>query len=220
MLSSRKGAANARRPAKKNGVYVICPERCCCSPPSKKKWGLRSRTERTARGTRFISSFRRTTISPSQIFGFWPQAKSRYARAIAAAPNTPPLSATPRQRSSPLPRLLCPGDACEVTSVTDLEPALHTIFVRGPVTKLDRACAPHKHAAAAGSPRGGSGAADCAGRRAGVRPPGQGLTLVHFSAQLEPCLSQAKHPTHSRHPLHTGYTIPTRTPYPIKKRTS
>jgi len=41
----------------------------------------------------------------------------------------------------------------------------------------------------------------------------QGLTLVHFSAQLEPCLTHTKHPTH---PLDTGYTTPTRTPYPIK----
>ena len=38
MLSYRKGAAK-------------------CSPPSKNKWGLRSRAERTARGTRVISSF-------------------------------------------------------------------------------------------------------------------------------------------------------------------
>jgi hypothetical protein len=33
---------------------------------------------------------------------------------------------------------------------------------------------------------------------AGVR---QGLTLVHFSAQLEPCLTHTKHPTHLKHPL-------------------
>ncbi len=29
----------------------------------------------------------------------------------------------------------------------------------------------------------------------------QGLTLVHFSAQLEPCLTHTKHPTHPKHPL-------------------
>jgi len=43
----------------------------------------------------------------------------------------------------------------------------------------------------------------------------QGLTLDNFSPQLEPCLTE-KHPTHPKHPLNTGYTIPTRTPYPIK----
>ena len=26
----------------------------------------------------------------------------------------------------------------------------------------------------------------------------QGLTLVHFSAQLEPCLTHTKHPTHPK----------------------
>jgi hypothetical protein len=41
----------------------------------------------------------------------------------------------------------------------------------------------------------------------------QGLTLVHFSAQLEPCLTHKNAP---KHPLNTGYTTPTRTPYPIK----
>jgi hypothetical protein len=30
---------------------------------------------------------------------------------------------------------------------------------------------------------------------------GQGLTLVHFSAQLEPCLTHKKNPPHLRHPL-------------------
>ena len=45
---------------------------------------------------------------------------------------------------------------------------------------------------------------------------GQGLILVHFSAQLEPCLTQ-KHPRPPKHPLNTGYTTPTRTPYPIKR---
>jgi len=29
------------------------------------------------------------------------------------------------------------------------------------------------------------------------------LTLVHFSAQLEPCLTHTKHPTHHKHPLNT-----------------
>jgi hypothetical protein len=36
----------------------------------------------------------------------------------------------------------------------------------------------------------------------GVQPlEHQGLTLVHFSAQLEPCLTHTKHPTHPKHPL-------------------
>ena len=52
-------------------------------------------------------------------------------------------------------------------------------------------------------------------RRTVVR---QGLTLVHLSAQLEPCLTAdtQKHPAHQKHPLtplNTGYTIPTCTPY-------
>ena len=48
---------------------------------------------------------------------------------------------------------------------------------------------------------------------------GQGLTLVHFSAQLEPCLTQEytlHTPNTPWHPLNTGYTTPTRTPYPIQ----
>ena len=47
---------------------------------------------------------------------------------------------------------------------------------------------------------------------------GQGLTLVHLSAQLEPCLT-IKHPTHPKylkHAFNTGYTTPMRTPYPIQ----
>jgi len=47
----------------------------------------------------------------------------------------------------------------------------------------------------------------------------QGLTLVHFSAQLEPSLtdkSTPHTPNASSHPLNTGYTILTRTPYPIR----
>jgi len=40
----------------------------------------------------------------------------------------------------------------------------------------------------------------------------QGLTLVHFSAQLEPCLTHENRPTHPKHPLihslNTGYTTP------------
>jgi len=47
----------------------------------------------------------------------------------------------------------------------------------------------------------------------------QGLTHVHFSAQLEPCLTH-KTPLHTENtpqtPLNTGYRTPTRTPYPIK----
>jgi len=48
---------------------------------------------------------------------------------------------------------------------------------------------------------------------------GQGLTLVHFSAQLEPCLTQ-ENTLHTldtpSHPLNTGYITPARTPYLIK----
>jgi len=54
-------------------------------------------------------------------------------------------------------------------------------------------------------------------------PPGstvrQGLTLVHFAAQLEPCLTQDNtlHTLNTpSHPLNMGYTTPTRTPYPIQ----
>jgi hypothetical protein len=60
----------------------------------------------------------------------------------------------------------------------------------------------------------------------------QGLTFVHFLAQLEPCLPHKNtlhtlsstsavsdtqiHPDHPIHPLNTGYTTPTRTPYHMK----
>ena len=47
----------------------------------------------------------------------------------------------------------------------------------------------------------------------------QGLTLVHLSAQLEPCLTldTTLHTLNTPyHPLDTGYTTPTRTPYPIQ----
>jgi len=47
----------------------------------------------------------------------------------------------------------------------------------------------------------------------------QGLTLVHFSAQLEPCLTHKNtpHTLHTpQHPLNTGYTTPPRNPYAIK----
>jgi hypothetical protein len=47
----------------------------------------------------------------------------------------------------------------------------------------------------------------------------QGRTLVHFSAQLEPCLTQENtlHTLNTPyHPLNTGYTAPTRTPYPTE----
>jgi len=47
----------------------------------------------------------------------------------------------------------------------------------------------------------------------------QGLTPVHFSAQLEPCLTQENTLNTLNtpsHPLNTGYTTPTRTPYPIQ----
>ena len=47
----------------------------------------------------------------------------------------------------------------------------------------------------------------------------QGLTLVRFSAQLEPRLTQENtlHTLNTpKHPLNTGYTTPPRTPYPIQ----
>jgi len=47
----------------------------------------------------------------------------------------------------------------------------------------------------------------------------QGLTLVHFSAQLEPCLTQeiTLHTLHTPyHTLDTGCTAPPRTPYAIQ----
>jgi len=34
-----------------------------------------------------------------------------------------------------------------------------------------------------------------------ARAEQQGLTLVHHSAQLEPCLDTREHPTHPEHPL-------------------
>jgi len=37
-------------------------------------------------------------------------------------------------------------------------------------------------------------------RRCRLSLSNQGLTLVHFSAQLEPCLTR-KHPTHPKYPL-------------------
>ena len=47
----------------------------------------------------------------------------------------------------------------------------------------------------------------------------QGLTLVHFSAQLEPCLTR-KHAlitlSTAEHPQNTGSTTPTRSPCPIE----
>jgi hypothetical protein len=49
--------------------------------------------------------------------------------------------------------------------------------------------------------------------------PDQGLPLVAFSAQLEPCLSQENtlHTLHiPYHPLNTGYTTPAPIPYPIQ----
>jgi len=57
-----------------------------------------------------------------------------------------------------------------------------------------------------------------ASHAAAAPPVSQGLTLVHFSAHTEPCLTQ-KHTLNilstPYHPLNTGYTIATRTPYPI-----
>jgi len=44
---------------------------------------------------------------------------------------------------------------------------------------------------------------------------GQGLTLVHFSAQLEPCQTPYT-PPNTPLARATHYTSPTRTPYPIE----
>ena len=44
----------------------------------------------------------------------------------------------------------------------------------------------------------------------------QGLTLVDFSAQLEPCLSQETTLNTPENPPYAGYTTRTRTPYPIQ----
>jgi len=47
----------------------------------------------------------------------------------------------------------------------------------------------------------------------------QGLTLVHFSAQLEPCLTHKStlHTLHTpQHLLNMGLRTPTRTPCPMK----
>ena len=44
----------------------------------------------------------------------------------------------------------------------------------------------------------------------------QGLTLVHFSAQLEPCLTHKSTLHTPYHPLYTGHTNPMRPPYPKK----
>jgi hypothetical protein len=55
--------------------------------------------------------------------------------------------------------------------------------------------------------------------RGGADAAGQGLTLVHFSAQFEPCLTHKStlHTINTRkHPPNMGCTTPTRTPYPIK----
>jgi len=52
-----------------------------------------------------------------------------------------------------------------------------------------------------------------------MAPTAQGLTLVHFSAQLEPCVTHINtlHTLNTpQHSLNTGYTTPTRTPYPTK----
>jgi len=77
------------------------------------------------------------------------------------------------------------------------------------------------------APAAAGGTSSSGGTRAGARfvksqvshgGYGQGLTLVHFSAQLEPCLSQENtlHTLNTlSHPLKTSYTTPTRTPYPI-----
>ena len=54
-----------------------------------------------------------------------------------------------------------------------------------------------------------------------VEPEQQGLTLVHFSAQLEPCLTQTLTPNtllSPEHILNMGYIIPTRPPLSHDKR--
>ena len=60
--------------------------------------------------------------------------------------------------------------------------------------------------------------AACAAAPAVRSAASQGLTLVHISAQLEPCLSQEntlRTLNTPQYPLNTSYTAPMRTPYPI-----
>ena len=61
-----------------------------------------------------------------------------------------------------------------------------------------------------------AGAAGAGGTLGGM---GQGLTLVHLAAQLEPCLTRnhtLQTLNNPQHPVNTGYTSLTRTPYPIQ----
>ena len=77
---------------------------------------------------------------------------------------------------------------------------------------------PPAAAAAAAAAAALSSAAAAPTADTGCRARRQGLTLVHFSAQLEPCLSQ-ENTLHTLNTLNTpltGYTTPTRTPYPIQ----
>jgi hypothetical protein len=52
--------------------------------------------------------------------------------------------------------------------------------------------------------------------RGGHYLAGQGLTLIHFSTQLEQCLIQETALNTPSHPLNTGYTTSTLTPYPMQ----
>ena len=56
-------------------------------------------------------------------------------------------------------------------------------------------------------------------RAAAASSTAQGLTLVHFSVQIQPCPTR-KYTLHTintpLHPLNTGYIIPMRTPSPTK----
>jgi hypothetical protein len=58
---------------------------------------------------------------------------------------------------------------------------------------------------------------------AGEATSAQGLTLVHFSAQLEPCLTQQNTlhiPNTPSHPLNTGYITPYVHPLSYTERSS
>ena len=54
------------------------------------------------------------------------------------------------------------------------------------------------------------------GEEVAAIPAQQGLTPIHFSARLEPCLTHKNTPHTPKLPLNTGYATPTRPPYPLK----
>ena len=73
-------------------------------------------------------------------------------------------------------------------------PSSPTCAVAAPTTSAGTGAAPAARAAAVPTPH-----------LSAATPVRQGLTLVHFSAQLEPCLSQEN----TLHTLHTPLTLAT-----------